>query len=262
MTLEKKPFNLCKLIMVILLVLAAILATANMIIGTMGYDYHIETTNTYDEETEEWYEEDIEVGSGDLVFNELGLWDCIGYLQNVAPIILLLMLTVGGSQMRAVYPITIGLLAVYLLLAGIDEACTLYLDNMGNVMVTLSALLLAGLAIFSVSVYPYKKGLTIPFFVVATIMEILRLAQLWDGSKAQIDEGLSLYAAYPITLLFTYLTIYAAMLLYIFKLDKPKVNIFVLPADQALRLLYDRLANGEITQEEYAAQRAEIINRL
>ena len=87
-----------------------------------------------------------------------------------------------------------------------------------------------------------------------------------------LEEGLYLYLfTWPICVLGT-IAFYIALLLFALKNripaiisaspEKEKKNAEKMNPEQALRVLKDKLDFGMITEEEYQAQRAEIISKL
>lgn len=260
--ITKNKLSTGQLALVILLVVALVLSLTTTIVSCMSYDYHYEEIEFYDEVDEEWYTEYVEVGSGDLLFNPPGLFNILYFLQAVAPIVMIILLSLNSQNLRVLLPLTVALLGVYLLLTVIDCRYYLALPYAGNILVLLLTIVFVCLAVFGVAKLPYKKGLIIPFFLLITVLEVLNFFQVWEGNSMLIKEGLALYAIYPITNLLTYLLIYAAVLLFVFKVDKPQINVATLPADQALRMLNESFVKGQISMEEYQARRAEIINKL
>lgn len=260
--ITKNKLSTGQLALVILLAVALVLSLTTTIVGCMSYDYHYEEIELYDEVEEEWYTDYVEVGSGDLLFHPPGLFDILYFLQAGAPIVMIILLSLNSQNLRMLLPLTVALLGVYLLLTIIDGAYLFAIPAAGIILLLMGSIIFVTLAVFAVAKLPYKKGLIIPFFLLATVLEVLNFFQVWEGNSKLIEEGLYLYAIYPITNLLTYLLIFAAVLLFVFKVDKPQINVATLPADQALRMLNESFVKGQISMEEYQARRAEIINKL
>ena len=108
--------------------------------------------------------------------------------------------------------------------------------------------------------------------VVGLLLEFMSIIELFQRIEWYLEEELYLYSfTWPISILGT-ITLYISLLLFGLKNhipaiisvspEKEKKNAEKMSHEQALRLLNDKLELGMITEEEYKAQRTEIINNL
>ncbi|MBQ4328019.1 MAG: SHOCT domain-containing protein [Clostridia bacterium] len=142
-----------------------------------------------------------------------------------------------------------------------------------SVLLTDMAIIVAfGLATFSALKGFPKKILPIIAIGVGFLTEVLSLFDFLRSIEWYLESNMYLYLfTYPISILGA-IAFYAALLLFVLKNRIPAI-ISVLPKkekktsekknpEQALKVLRDKLYSGKITEEEYQAKRAEIINNL
>ena len=129
-----------------------------------------------------------------------------------------------------------------------------------------------GLATFSALKGFNKKVFLIIAMVVGLLVEALSILNIFNAIEWYLEEGLYLYLfTWHIGVLGT-IAFYIALLLFALKNripaiisaspEKEKKNAEKMNPEQALRVLKDKLDFGMITEEEYQAQRAEIISKL
>ncbi len=199
------------------------------------------------------------------------------FLLNIAPFILLVIYITKFCEQRKVtvlFPIICGLIALYPLslifrykhyigFLPLHFAFTIILFFLPNF---LAFTLLAINALKGLN----KKAYTIIAFSVGCIYQFLSLDSFFTSLSWYIEQELYLYLfTVPMSNIASF-SLYFALFLFgvtnripaLISVNSRKQMTENLTPEQCLRLLNERFITGEITEEEYRAQRAEIISKL
>lgn len=257
--LEKQRTIRCKTPIVLLSIVSLVFTALSCITYFVNYHWEYNDGNSY-------YE--MEVGFPSV-------FELISLLLSVAPYILFVLYILKfHKEFKAtiLVPITLGLIAFNYLFYYIESAIFGYDIYFRDLIFDIVIIVAFGLATFGALKGFNKKVFLIIAMVVGLLVEVLSILNIFNAIEWYLEDGLYLYLfTWTIGVLGT-IAFYIAILLFALKNripaiistlpEKEKKNAEKMNPEQALRVLKDKLDFGMITEEEYQAQRAEIISKL
>lgn len=198
---------------------------------------------------------------------------------TLAPSVLLLIYVLkfhSRSKATVLMPITFGIIAATPLFFSIDTFIRQWRNNYDDISWYLSSITdtsaiygLAIIVLFALLTFDALKGLSrriilISAVAIGLLTELFSFIYFLDGSDKFIQYSFSSKFVGFIGII----TLYSALLLFGLTnkipviISKKKKNIEKLTPEQALKTLKKEFELGMITEEEYQAQRAKIINKL
>ena len=129
-------------------------------------------------------------------------------------------------------------------------------------------LYLAAIASFLLAAFSSTKGIiNKPFLIAAVVTGVLMEVTYLENVSWYLEDDIYLFAVATIIGFIGQVSFYAAILLFglynsLPVKELPSATTNEVPVEQALRLLKDKYAAGMISEEEYLAQRNDIISKL
>lgn len=221
-----------------------------------------------------------------LTFTFLDMFDLISLLLTITPIILLVLyIFMFHSKLKATVLVPIifgifGLNSIFNLLFGYRYSSLLFGYRYSRYVVPYGIYRILALVILVCSVLAVKsalKGFNKKIFIiiamaVCLLYEALSIIGFFSIMYYYIEESEYLYLFTSPMSIIGSITLYVALLLFALKNkipsvlalspEKERARAEKMNPEQALKLLKYKLDLGMITEEEYQAQRAEIISKL
>ena len=214
-------------------------------------------------------------GFYELTVSFPGVFDLLSFFISIAPYVLLVIyLLKFHNEFKAtvLVPVIFGLIAFAPLYYFVDFLFLGYGIYFRDLIFDIPLIVAFALATINALKGFSKKAFLIIAIVVGLLLEFMSIIELFQSIEWYLEDELYLYLfTRPISILGT-IALYVSLLLFGLKNripaiisvspEKEKKNAEKMTPEQSLRLLNDKLELGMITEEEYKAQRAEIINNL
>lgn len=210
----------------------------------------------------------------ELAFHFPSVFELISFLLYIAPCVLFLLYIIkfyNELKAAAIIPLIFGLIAVTPLTFYIREII-LYKHNiyLGNLRYDIPIIVTFSLAAISALKGFSKKIFLIIAIMAGLIVEFAVTINMFKNISWFIENGLYYSIFTRSSYIIGTITFYIALLLFdlnnripaLLSMSPEKESSGKTDPEQALRLLKDKLDFGMITEEEYQAQRAEIISKL
>lgn len=209
----------------------------------------------------------------ELSFSVPDIGDIVYLLLSIAPVILFALYIFrfySKGKATIIVPIVFGLLAVESIVP-----CFFYDSDVIIAQLLLACLLLVmpyTLALISALKGFYKKRYVIIAMSICLLLKVIELMNFFSSSHYYIEKSMWMYLFVIPMHIFGTCAFCFAMLLFALKNripyllalspEKEKAKIGKMRPEQALELLNYKLEANMITQEDYQAQRADIISKL
>lgn len=207
----------------------------------------------------------------ELVFSVPDIGDIVYLLLSIAPVILFALYIFryySKGKATIIVPIVFGLLAV-------ESIVQCFFYNVIIAQLLLACLLLVApctLALISALKGLYKKRYVIIAMSIGLLLEVIELMNFFSSSHYYIEKSMWMYLFVIPMRIFGTSAFCIAMLLFALKNripyllalspEKEKAKVGKMRPEQALELLNYKLEANMITEEDYQAQRADIISKL
>lgn len=211
----------------------------------------------------------------ELAFDFPSIISILFLLLDLAPCVLLLLYITkfhGQYKGTVLYPIVCGLIAGYPLLSTIRNVIRGYGFYWQNILISLAIIVPFTLLTINATKGLNKKVYTIVATSIGLVLSLLSVISIINAMVLYIEEEMYLYLfTKPMGIIGT-AALYIALLLFglnnripalvSLSPEKERQKTEKMTPEQSLRFLKDKLDLGMITEEEYQAQRAEIISKL
>ena len=220
-----------------------------------------------------------DVGGGnsyyELAFYFPSIIDILFLLLDLAPCVLLLLYIMkfhGQYKGTVLYPIVCGLIAGNHLLSTIWDVVSGYGLYWPDILISLAIIVPFTLLTINATKGLNKKVYTIVATSIGLVLQLLSVITIFNSMDWYIENEMYLYLfTDPMGIIGT-AALYIALLLFglnnripalvSLSPEKERQKTEKMTPEQSLRFLKDKLDLGMITEEEYQAQRAEIISKL
>ncbi len=259
-TLTPKQTNFkCKTPVIILSLVSLLLIIFSCITYFVNYDYNYNDGESYHE----------------LMVSFPSFFELLDFIIYLAPFVLFVIYILkfhNNYKATICVPITFGLVAFYPIFYTVVYALRgwgiYFRDLIFDIPIIITFALLTISALKGMS----KKVFVIIATVCGLLVEAYSIINLFNSIEWYIEDEVYLYLfTWPVGIVGAIL-FYVAILLFglnnripsiiAISPEKEKKNAEKMSPEQSLRLLKDKLELGMITEEEYQAQRAEIISKL
>ena len=211
----------------------------------------------------------------ELAFDFPSIIGILFLLLDLAPCVLLLLYIMkfhGQYKGTVLYPIVCGLIAGYPLLSTIWNVVCGYSLNYLDILISLAIIVPFTLLTINATKGLNKKVYTIVATSIGLVLQLLSVISIINAMVWYIEEEMYLYLfTNPMGIIGT-AALYIALLLFglnnripalvSLSPEKERQKTEKMTPEQSLRFLKDKLDLGMITEEEYQAQRADIIRKL
>ena len=211
----------------------------------------------------------------ELAFDFPSIISILFLLLDLAPCVLLLLYIMkfhGQYKGTVLYPIVCGLIAGYPLLSTILNVARGYGLYLLDILISLAIIVPFTLLTINATKGLNKKVYTIVATFIGLVLQLLSVISIFNSMDRYIEDEMYLYLfTNPMGIIGT-AALYIALLLFglnnripalvSLSPEKERQKTEKMTPEQSLRFLKDKLDLGMITEEEYQAQRAEIISKL
>lgn len=211
----------------------------------------------------------------ELAFDFPSIISILFLLLDLAPCVLLLLYIMkfhGQYKGTVLYPIVCGLIAGYPLLSTILNVVRGYGLYWQDILISLAIIVPFTLLTINATKGLNKKVYTIVATSIGLVLQLLYVISIFNSMDWYIEYEMYLYLfTNPMGIIGT-AALYIALLLFglnnripalvSLSPEKERQKTEKMTPEQSLRFLKDKLDLGMITEEEYQAQRADIISKL
>lgn len=211
----------------------------------------------------------------ELAFDFPSIISILFLLLDLAPCVLLLLYIMkfhGQYKGTVLYPIVCGLIAGCPLLSTILDGVRGYGLYWPNILISLAIIVPFTLLTINATKGLNKKVYTIVATSIGLVLQLLSVISMFISMDWYIEEEMYLYLfTVPMGIIGT-AALYIALLLFglnnripalvSLSPEKERQKTEKMTPEQSLRFLKEKLDLGMITEEEYQAQRADIISKL